>query len=212
MRGTCTVCLNYLNHKLLAARFLFSAKYLHRSQPSWSSASIWTPLVWPCKFINQRHFAFRALHHLLMLCTLNSLTDTNHPGGHSCHISPPAELLPAVNHINQLGHILHLSGSSCKGLPAAHQLNFWPQRAICKALRPVLQIGSTSSQPSPSTVRCCSWVPHVITRSRAAKDEPPEKDPTSLSPSPRAEVAPLELVLLHWYRQAVPVSLCPARI
>lgn len=72
------------------------------------------------------------------------------------------------------------------------------QGSVPKTAPDVLQIRNTSSQPSPSAVKCCRWVPRVIIQGHAAKDEPLEKDPTSLSTSPCADIAPL----LHWYRQA----------
>lgn len=84
-----SACLNYLNLKLFAARFLFLVKYLHRS--------CLDPPVH--KFTNQRHFAFRVSSASFIPALLHSLTDKNHPGGCSCHISPPAQLPPAGKHI-----------------------------------------------------------------------------------------------------------------
>lgn len=92
-------CLNYLNLKLFAARFLFLVKYLHRS--------CLDPPVH--KLTNQRHFAFRVSSASFIPALLHSLTDKNHPGGCSCHISPPAQLPPAGKHIRPWRNNVNIS-------------------------------------------------------------------------------------------------------
>lgn len=94
-----SACLNYLNLKLFAARFLFLVKYLHRS--------CLDPPVH--KLTNQRHFAFRVSSASFIPALLHSLTDKNHPGGCSCHISPPAQLPPAGKHIRPWRNNVNIS-------------------------------------------------------------------------------------------------------